>query len=203
MSRYVSGYTEAKIDGKWYCIDFFQYDMTGQIQHIPCIEGQSTIYYTLRDDCNIEHISVPTDLSDQVRAACTGDEGRLIGEDETSWNPWHMVKGSWFASVDLRQPEYCGFFPRQAVVDYLCNPGKNDINEDDMLFPEEYHELSDEEKKAYQYFEYTPAGGHRAILRDFKQAVTDRVSAWNEEIGWKKGNQRISLSDVRVLLIME
>lgn len=27
MSVYVTGYTEARIDGKWYCIDFFQYGM--------------------------------------------------------------------------------------------------------------------------------------------------------------------------------
>ena len=41
MSRHVYGYTEAKIDGRWYCIDFYQYDMDGRIHHIPCIQGQS------------------------------------------------------------------------------------------------------------------------------------------------------------------
>ncbi len=41
MSISVTGYTEAKIEGKWCCIDFFQYDMNGHVHHIPCIEGQS------------------------------------------------------------------------------------------------------------------------------------------------------------------
>lgn len=72
-----------------------------------------------------------------------------------------------------------------------------------MLSPEEYRDLSDEEKKAYQYCEYTPAWGNRAILRRFKQAVMDRIHVWNNHISWHQGNQEISLSDVRVLLIMD
>ena len=47
MSRHVIGYTEARIDGKWYCIDYFQYDMAGRVRHIPCIDGQSLVYSAL------------------------------------------------------------------------------------------------------------------------------------------------------------
>ena len=133
MSISVTGYTEAKIDGQWYCIDFYQYDMAGHVHHIPCLEGQSIVRTALDWDCDVDRIAVPTDLSDQVRAECTGRDGKLLGEGDPHWNPWNMVRGSWFGSVDLSQPEYCGYFPRQAVADYLSNPHEMSLNEDDMI----------------------------------------------------------------------
>lgn len=200
MGVNVTGYTEAKIDGKWYCIDFFQYDMEGRIRHIPCIEGRSMVYSALQLECSIDEISAPTDLSEQVCALCTRRDGKLLDSNDPHWTPWRLITGRWLASVDLNQPEFCGFFKRQAVADYLSNPEENSINEDEMLGPEGYRALSDEEKKAYQYFEYTPTWGNRAILRRFKQAVQNRVSTWNSEISWRGKNKEISLSDVRVLL---
>ena len=68
MSISVTGYTEAKIEGKWYCIDFFQYDMNGHVHHIPCIEGQSIVHTALQWDCDMDcigavsytHLTLPT-----------------------------------------------------------------------------------------------------------------------------------------------
>ena len=202
MSTNVTGYTEAKIGEKWYCIDFFQYDMAGRIRHIPCLEGQSMAYAALQWECDMDRISAPDDLSEQVREACTGKDGKLFGEGDPYWNPWHIVRGNWFESVDLTQPEYCGFFPRQAVADCLSNPGENDINEDEMLSAQDYHDLGEEEKKAYQYFEYTPSWGNRRILRDFKENVIARINTWNSEIAFCKEDMQVGLSDVRVLLIV-
>ena len=82
MSISVTGYTEAKIEGKWYCIDFFQYDMNGHVHHIPCIEGQSIVHTALQWDCDMDCIGVPTDLSPQVKAECTDRDGKLFGEDD-------------------------------------------------------------------------------------------------------------------------
>ena len=163
MSISVTGYTEAKIEGKWYCIDFFQYDMNGHVHHIPCVEGQSIVHTALQWECDMDRIGVPTDLSPQVKAECTGRDGKLFGEDDPHWNPWHMVRGSWFGSVDLDQPEHCGYFPRQAVADYLSNPHDVTLDEGDMIPVEEYRELPEEEKKAYQYYEYTSPYGNRSI----------------------------------------
>ena len=161
------------------------------------------VYSALDWDCDVQRISPPDDLSELVRSACTGKDGKLFGDGDTYWFPWHMVRGRWFTSVDLDQPEFCGFFPRQIVADYLSNPEDNEIDEDNMLSPGAYHALPEEERKAYQYYEYTPTWGNRAILRRFKQAVLDRISVWNDQIAWHSRNQKISLSDVRVLLIMD
>ena len=202
MSISVTGYTEAKIEGKWYCIDFFQYDMNGHVHHIPCVEGQSIVHTALQWECDMDRIGVPTDLSPQVKAECTGRDGKLFGEDDPHWNPWHMIRGSWFGSVDLDQPEHCGYFPRQAVADYLSNPHDVTLDEGDMIPVEEYRELPEEEKKAYKYYEYTSPYGNRSILRNFKRAVQARIDAWNSEIAFCKDHMQISLSDVRVLLII-
>ena len=176
--------------------------MNGHVHHIPCVEGQSIVHTALQWECDMDRIGVPTDLSPQVKAECTGREGKLFGEDDLHWNPWHMVRGSWFGSVDLDQPEHCGYFPRQAVADYLSNPHDVTLDESDMIPVEEYRELPEEEKKAYQYYEYTGPYGNRAILRDFKRAVQARVDAWNSEIAFCKDHMQISLSDVRVLLVI-
>lgn len=202
MSTNVIGYTEAKIDGKWYCIDFFQYDMTGHIHHVPCLDGQSMVKTALQWDCDMEPIRVPTDLSDQVRESCTGRDGKLFGEGDPHWNPWHLVRGSWFGAVDLEQPEYCGFFLRQDIANYLSNPTDCGLNENEMLSVQRYHELQDEEKKAYQYYEYTSHWGNRAILRNFKRSIIARINAWNYGAAFCKEHMKITLSDVRVLLII-
>lgn len=47
MSIWVDGFTEARINGKWHCIDFHQYDMDGKLCHILCITGQSFVYHAL------------------------------------------------------------------------------------------------------------------------------------------------------------
>ena len=64
-----------------------------------------------------------------------------------------------------------------------------------------YRELSEEEKKAYQYFEYTDPYGSRQILRSFKEAVLARVRAYNDNISWEMRENAIDLSDVRVLIL--
>ena len=47
MGIYVTGYTEARVDGKWVCIDFWQPDENGKYHHVPCIEGQSMVAQAL------------------------------------------------------------------------------------------------------------------------------------------------------------
>lgn len=64
-----------------------------------------------------------------------------------------------------------------------------------------YQELDTEAKKAYQYYEYTPPYGSRSILREFYQAVSARVQAFNRNLAWEDEDSAISLRDVRVLIL--
>ena len=100
-------------------------------------------------------------------------------------------------------PEHCGFFPRQAIVNYLSNPTENDLDSEVMLSIEGYQALEAEVKKAYQYFEYTSEWSNRQVLRDLKDAVLSRLVAFNRSRNLQKHDKAISLSDVRVVLLRE
>ena len=202
MSTFITGYTEAKMKGKWYCIDFFQYDEDGNVKHRPCIEGQSMIRHALEWDCSMEEISVPDDLSEKVRELCTGSDGNLLGSGEDKWYSWHKIHGTWFGKADLDQPEFCGFFPTSELSYYLSNPDENWLNENNMISVQEYHALPDEERKAYRYYEYTNPSGSRKIMQDFKRAVMQRVDEYNASIAWLINHEEITLSDVRVLILV-
>ena len=204
MSVWITGYTEAKVDGEWHCIDFHQYDFRGKLHHIPCITGQSMVRQALEWDCDMQRImGAPAELSEEVRRERTSDEGVLYGTGKLSWFSWNVIEGSWFAKANLDLPEFCGFFPRQDVCRYLSNPDENDLDTEEMLSVAEYQSLDPEVKKAYQYFEYTEIGGSRQILRDLKRAVLDRVRAYNRSLSWEDRDKDITLADVRVLITEE
>ncbi len=204
MSVYVTGYTEARVNGKWHGIDFYQYDSRGKLSIVPCVTGQSMVLQAIEWDCDAESVmGAPDDLSDGVRETCSDEKGILYGSGNYGYCRWYIVEGSWFDKVNLSMPEYCGFFPRQDVCRYLSNPDENEIDTEDMLSIEEYQNLDAEIKKAYQYFEYTEPYGSRSILRGFKQAVMDRVWAYNRGLSWEDRDLNITLSDVRVLILVE
>ena len=204
MGVYVTGYTEAKVNGKWYCIDFYQYDSRGKLSIIPCITGQSFVFQAVEWDCDADRVmGAPTDVSDRVREKCSNDKGILYGTEDLNWCSWYIVDGSWFEKANLSMPEYCGFFPRQGVSHYLSNPDENELNMEEMLSIEEYQNLEAEIKKAYQYFEYTSSWSSRQILRDLKDDVLSRIVANNRARDWRKNDIEITLSDVRVVLLRE
>ena len=66
---------------------------------------------------------------------------------------------------------------------------------------EEYQELDAEAKKAYQYYEYTPSYGSHSIHREFYQAVSARIQAFNRNLAWEDEGSAIGLRDVRVLIL--
>lgn len=148
MSIWITGYTEARIKDKWRCIDFYQYDTSGQLHHIPCIEGQSLVREALEWNCKADDImGPPDDLSDEVRRMCTSKEGVLFGIGDQRWYSWRIVEGSWFAKANLSLPETCGFFPRQDVCNYLSNPDEIELDPNKVLSAEEYQALDAETKK--------------------------------------------------------
>lgn len=203
MSVDITGYTEALINGEWHCIDFYQYDSKGKLHLIPSIQGRSLVSYALEEECKMDYINRPPDtVSDAVRRECSTETGVLLGPTEgEGLCSWSVVPGKWFLKANLALPESCGFFTRDALSWYLSNPEENRLDTDDMLSVEEYRELSEEEKKAYQYYEYTDPYGSRQILRSFKEAVLARVRAYNDNISWEMRENTIDLSDVRVLIL--
>lgn len=200
MSVDVIGFTEAKIQGKWECIDFYLPDKDGTMHLVPCIRGGSSTHYTLRTDCDLWRLREPLDLSEPVRKNMTNEDGNIYGLMGNGYTAWHVIEGSWFANVDLQQPEYCGFFKRQDVTRYLSRIDEYDLDENEMLSIDDYHELPDDEKIAYQYMEYTPYYGNRWILRDLKNSVMSRLNAYNSVIAIEDGLKELEFADCRVVL---
>lgn len=115
---------------------------------------------------------------------------------------WHFLEGSWFNTVNLEAPESCGFSPQNDICRYLSNPEDNELNSEKILSIEDYQALEPEVKKAYQYFEYTDPSGSRQIMREFKQAVLERVWSCNGNLSWKSHVKGITLSDIRIVIIV-
>ena len=204
MSMIVTGYTEARVENRWVNIDFFVYDQHGKLKIVPCIEGHSFAYDALEQDTSMYWLSTaPDDLSDVVKKVSTTPDGTLIGTDDDYDHFWFCIDGSWFQKINLNMPEHCGFFPRQAIVNYLSNPTENDLDSEVMLSIEGYQALEAEVKKAYQYFEYTSEWSGRQILRELKDAVQSRVVAFNRVRDFQKQDIAITLDDVRVVLLRE
>ena len=204
MSIRVTGYTEARVEDRWVNIDFFIYDQHGRLKIVPCIDGASFTFDSLeRDTSMYRFYGVPDDLSFAVKKECILPNGTLKGADNNFDYSWFCIDGSWFQKVNLNMPEHCGFFPRQAIVNYLSNPTENDLDSEVMLSIEGYQALEAEVKKAYQYFEYTSEWSNRQVLRDLKDAVLSRLVAFNRSRNLQKHDKAISLSDVRVVLLRE
>lgn len=200
MSVYIRGFTEAKIDGKWHCLDYFQEKPDGSMQYVKCISGYSILKHILDWYCNPIALSrPPKDLSDSVRRICTSRTDILRGTDPSKDGCyWYEISGAWFKNVDLSIPEYCGFFPRQKLGEYLRNLEENSLDTDSILSVEEYRKLPPEEKQAYQYYEYDEPCGEFQTLRRFKDAVWSRIEAYNRDLPEER---MISFSDIRVLIL--
>ncbi len=204
MSTIITGYTEALVENRWVNIDFFIYDQRGELKIVPCIEGHSFAYDALAQNTSMYWLSTaPDDLSNAVKKASTLPDGTLIGADHDCDHMWFCIDGTWFQKVNLNMPEHCGFFPRQAIVNYMSNPAENDLDMEVMLSIEGYQALEAEVKKAYQYFEYTSEWSGRQILRELKDAVQSRVVAFNRVRDFQKQDIAITLDDVRVVLLRE
>ena len=203
MSIWLNGYTEAKVNGQWQCIDFFQQDVKGRFRIVPCIAGKSLVKQALDWGCDCKYtMGPPEDLSETVKKECTGDDGVLAGTENPRLCSWYMIDGKWFEKADFNIPEYCGFFPRQEIGRHLSHSEEDSLDEEHMLSVEDYQELDAETKKAYQYYEYTPPYGNYSILKEFCQAVSARVQAFNRNLTWADECSAIDLWDVRVLILV-
>ena len=105
---------------------------------------------------------------------------------------------------EARMAEMAKTAVKRECITYRHDFSEEELNEKRKDLADIVTELVDleEEKKAYQYYEYTSPYGNRSILRNFKKAVQARVDGWNNEIAFCKDHMQINLSDVRVLLVI-
>ena len=82
MSVWVIGYTEAKINGKWHCIDFYQYGTDGTLHHVPCIEGQSRKHHSpvCSIQCDVHDLTTETVLKHGMKRVACAIRFRILAE---------------------------------------------------------------------------------------------------------------------------
>ncbi len=183
MSVWLEGYTEARVNGQWRCIDFFQQDIKGQLKIVPCVIGQSMVRQALEWDCDCNYVmGVPDGLSDAVRKECTDSNGVLAGTETPRWGSWYVIDGKWFDKVDFSIPEYCGFFPRQDISRQLSNPDEDSLDEEHMLSVGDYQALDAEAKKAYQPNQFRCVWLYKGKF----QLVEDEYSTSNDSPAWRQ-----------------
>ena len=72
----------------------------------------------------------------------------------------------------------------------------------EQLYVSQAEQFSDGLRGQKQYYEYTNPSGSRKIMQDFKKAVMQRVDEYNASIVWLINHEEITLSDVRVLILV-
>lgn len=187
-------YCEARIGGRWHNIDFYQRPIGRDLMISPVIWGKSAIGAALN------WYIIPT----RIRKDDISQVTRAAESDKSDDWQWQYIPGSWFIDKDLDAPEFCGYFPRQEVLDYKA--GLADlICTEDMLDTEAYLALPDDGKIAYQYFEYTEKWGARHVTQMIKHAVECRIRAANDWLWSIPKDERgdtdsIGWSDVRLIV---
>lgn len=188
MSVTVLVYAEARIGGVWTSIDHYLHyvrDGDERFVKIPILEGSSGCASILRG------MGAMRELPDQ------GRYGERI----------YVISGSWLAEKNLEKPEYSGYVPRQAVLDYEAGTC-DDISYWEFIGVEEYRTLNQNEQQGYQYYEWTEPWGERDILRRIKRGLEFRMHAFNDNaIHWDNELKRftpddITWSDVRAVVMI-
>lgn len=197
MGTYYTLYCEARINGVWHNIDFYQRPLVGIPMLVPVIEGQSAVGSALRWYAN------PMPIKSEDLSAMTRSQESDRAE---SWQ-WLQIPGSWFADKDLNSPEFCGYFPKQDVLDYKS--GLIDmINTEDILEAEAYLAFPDDGKLSYVYFEYTEPWGYKDVMNRIKTSVELRMrgcSSWLYKLSNEVRGDTFDLdwNDIRVIVFQE
>lgn len=175
-------YTEKKINGKWQCLNRKNFDGLYSLTYWSGSRSQFTeSYEKLRDIGN--KISIK-DLSEELQKEF---------KEEDSWEEDSDVIFVSYEKLNEVLPkekiyDKSGFVLKEDVASYLLDgvPILDYIKD-----TKRYNELSDEEKKLYQYFEWNDFDGWYYNLQKIK-----------EHIYWQCYELEESTENVRVVLLV-
>lgn len=195
MSIWVTCYIEAQIDGEWHSIDLYSKHPRNNMILAPIIDGQSYLRSAIEFYDIYSRIEY-NDLSSELKAARKNCE----------YASWMVMPGKWFDEHRFEVPERVGYVPRQMALDYYGGNFRDDWEdcEYSMISISEYRSLTEEERMAYQYIEYTPPFGPRDTMNTIKNAMIERVRQYNAYpfILSEDRRTRVSLENTRLVIEM-
>lgn len=176
MGIYYELYAEAKVDGVWHSIDFYQRTASGKFGLIPIISGKSYLGGALRWEGLGGRIAYD-ELSEEIKANFKNYEDFPYWEFFDFWEE--------LGQRDFEKSEFVGFFPNDAIAAYEA--GDVDAltaaaNEGDYFSPIDFAKLTPEAQRGFRYFEWTEPYGYHDTLRRIKQGVLERLAAYKNEL---------------------
>lgn len=200
MGVYCFAYLEAKLDGVWRSIDYFQMTKKGELKRQPLLWGQSVVY-SMVNDSNKWYRLDRSFLSEELQKEFPLYKNPVTGEDQ-EYRTYYVLDGKDLRDYKLDRPDYCGFFLKNDV--YRFESSDYEIDPDMSLSAQEYEELSPEAKKAYMYYEYTEPYGEKYIMRQLKSAVAQCINTFNDNCRYgadfDKSWPEIGMEDVRLIM---
>lgn len=169
-------YAEAKIDGVWHSIDFYQRTTSGKFGLIPIISGKSFLGGALRWQGLGERITYE-DLSDEIK------ENFKKYDDFPYWEFFDFWEE--LGNRDFEKPEFVGFFPNDAIAAYEAGDDEAltaAANDGDYFAPIDFAKLTPEAQRGFRYYEWTEPFGYHDTLRRIKRGVLDRINAYKDEL---------------------
>lgn len=182
-------FTEAKVNGKWYCIN----ETVIQLQPTE----HPVIVPTLRTNARMSFAKADRELHEDGYSIKLDEVSESLRKTVVEWlNPEYSsilaVPYDKIASqVNATGKEHCAFALRSEVAAY-----ENGENDDiwDFVSVNEYKRMDDELKKAYQYYEWNDLSGTYRYYEAIGQAVTNQLA------NWKTVNKLEKIEEVRVLM---
>lgn len=207
MSVYCAGYLEAKLDGKWRHIGYFQREKSGELKMVPIINGQSTILSLFRDCSAWQPVTYKYIDQEMLLSYFSFSEEEKDKLDKVlEYATFYVCEGRDLRKyVDIK-PACCGFFLKSDVYQLERDPGV--IEYPEYLSAQEYEALSEEAKKAYMYYEYMDPYGDDMKMKQLAARVSDCIDTFNDSCIWDKDDwnhnwPEISFEDCRIVAFVE
>lgn len=201
MSVYVTMYAQAKVNGVWRSIDYWQRSINGQLVRVPVMMGQSTLAMVVRECDAIQRTGLQYVAPEIAEMITENHDGVTLFQGISLYE----LNGSDLIGRDLDQMEICGFFENSDVAKYKADPNYP-IWEVEYLSPREYNALAKEAKRAYTYLEVTDPYGEFATLKRLRAALIDRVNTFNDPCLYNTDSKtwhfehEITLADAKIII---
>lgn len=193
MSTYYFLYTEAVVDGKRICLDGHIKDLErNKLRLSMTYENGSRSYFGEAADefRRYGYVLKMTDLSDELKEEFPS----LLMED--NYTTIIGVDWSLFKSVTPADDEYQlhGWVRKDDLHMFKHD---EDMEYIEFVEPEELRNMSPEEKKLIEYYEYDDSMSWEKYFKIIRSAVGETISRWSSV------NYLKDLKDIRIVMFIE
>ena len=195
MSTYYFLYTEAVVDGKRVCLDGYVKRLNkDEMSLTMTYENGSRSYFGDAADefRQLGYVVKFAELSDELKENFKGWDEDDSGCYSDIWAvDWDVFKD---AVPDRDEYQYHGWVSKDDMHRYKTHSTDLDI---ELIDPTEFRNMSPEEKKLYEYFEYDDNMSWEYYFKIIRDRVVGTMARWESV------NYTVELKDVRIIMFIE